>query len=70
MAISDFKMPITKNSYNAYTVKDLETKRFYQVIGHENSTRRSVWDSQKAFFFAGTRVEITSPDGLREIFYR
>lgn len=70
MSIADFRMPVSKNSKNTFTVKNLETKRTYQVEGHENSTRKSVWDSQKCFFSMNTRVEVTSPDGFREIFCR
>lgn len=70
MSIDKFKMPIEKNECCTFIVKNLETKRTYEVEGHKNSTRRAVWDSQKSLFSANTRVEITSPDGMREIFKR
>lgn len=70
MSIGDFKMPLSTNNNYTFIVKDLETKRTYPVTGHKNSTRKSVWDSQKCFFSVRTRVEITSPDGLREVFHR
>ncbi len=70
MSIDKFKMPFEKNGCCTFIVKNLESKRTYEVEGHKYSTRKSVWHSQKALFSTDTRVEITSPDGMREIFKR
>lgn len=51
-----------------FMVRNLSSGRTYPVFGHEKSTRNSVWLSQKCLYTKGTKLEITSPDGKKEVF--
>lgn len=49
-----------------FTLRSLDTGRSYEVTGNENTTAAMVWSSEKCWFQAGARVEITDPDGRKE----
>lgn len=51
-----------------FTLRSLDTGRSHEVTGNENTTAAMVWASEKCWFQAGARVEITGPDGRKEQF--
>ena len=51
-----------------FTLRNLDTGRIHEVTGNENTTAAMVWASEKCWFQAGARVEITGPDGRKEQF--
>ena len=44
-----------------FALRSLDTGRSHEVTGNENTTAAMVWASEKCWFQAGTRVEITEP---------
>ena len=51
-----------------FALRSLDTGRSHEVTGNENTTVAMVWASEKCWFQAGTRVEITDPGGRKEQF--
>ena len=51
-----------------FMLRNLDTGRSHEVTGNENTTATMVWASEKCWFQAGARVEITGPDGRKEQF--
>lgn len=51
-----------------FIIKNLANGRCYTVTGNENTTIQMVWAAEKCWFMQKTTVEITAPDGRKEIF--
>lgn len=53
-----------------YTIRCIDTKRSYPVIGNRGSKLSVVWDSQKSWFTKGQQVTIVGEDGRQETFIK
>lgn len=54
----------------AYTVKNNNTGRSYQVEANNNQPMDIVWASQRCWFTTGSIVTITAEDGISKTYIK